>query len=234
VIGSVIEDDRFDKPYTVRELFIVSDGASLTCRAWCSDVDTLESKLDRTFGNLVRSYDQRAWGKWRYEVLSMSTDGRVNVRALSNQAPVPDANLVQQSPGFGGAHVEYQPGAVVLVEFLEGDPSLPRITGAENWVGGKRHEQSYPESVELGGPGTQSPVSIAGSLVQSGGILQYITFSDSSGTPLVLCYPGSPPLAPAAPPYLVSFGKVPPTPVSAQPLMGAVMTGSKTAKAGPP
>ena len=229
VIGSVITDDRFDAPVTVRELLIISEGNSLTCKAWCDDNTTGYSKLAKTFKSLVnRCSDDLIPYKVRYRVLSMSTDGRANLQSLS-KGNWPDAILVKQAPGVAGAHAEFTPGCIVTVEFLEGNRSMPVITGACEWdPNGSQSSSFVPKMLAIGTTKLSDAIPAAreGDKVLSGGIGQKIQFSDAAGVPVVLCYPTTPP-TPASPPYLVSFGIVPPTPVSAVPLYGAVAAGSK-------
>lgn len=222
-------DSRFTDTLIVREIDVLCSGDSLLAYAWCGNAGAgAGSRLSRLMRAAARrATDDRIWGKWRYRVLRQADDGRVDLQSVAKETP--DQILVPQRIAVA-VRANFKPGQIVLVEFLEGRATLPRITAGDD----SGAPGFFAESIELGGPGTQSPIAIAGSLVQSGGIGQQISFSDAAGTPLVLCYAGVPPVA-APPPYYVSFSLTPPVPlVSAQPLMGAVMTGSKTAKAGPP
>lgn len=129
VIGSTITDDRLDTPLVIRELHIVSEGNSLSCRAWFGENESQLSKLSNTLKQIAtRATDQRIWGRWRYRVLSTASDGRINLQAFNKSSEVPDQILVKQWASVAGAYCEPTPGAIVLVEFLEGNPALPIVT----------------------------------------------------------------------------------------------------------
>ncbi|WP_437671538.1 hypothetical protein [Sorangium sp. So ce131] len=66
-------------------------------------------------------------GKYRYRVLAMAGD-RVDLQAVRKSAGLPDILPVPIAAGMAGLSAELTPGAIVLVEFIEGDPQLPIVT----------------------------------------------------------------------------------------------------------
>ncbi|WP_437982920.1 hypothetical protein [Sorangium sp. So ce117] len=67
-------------------------------------------------------------GKYRYRVLAMAGD-RVDLQAVRKGAGLPDILPMPIAAGMAGLSAELTPGALVLVEFIEGDPQLPVVTG---------------------------------------------------------------------------------------------------------
>jgi len=68
--------------------------------------------------------------KYRYRVVKMSGD-RVDLQAVSKDAGLPDTLPVSIWPGVAGASANLTPGAIVLVEFIEGDCTMPIVTHFE-------------------------------------------------------------------------------------------------------
>jgi len=164
-IGSTITDPRLDAPITIREMIITADGENLLAKCWCDDNTTTKSRLAATIQNIVtRCSDQKLWGKYRYRVLSQSTDGRLSLQAVNKSAGIPDAILVPVVSGVAGVHTEWTPGAIVVVDFLEGSADLPRVTGTSEY------DQSgcfLPKSMDICvGPGkTGKPIAGIGDTV---------------------------------------------------------------------
>ena len=63
----------------------------------------------------------------RYRVVSVNVDGRVNLQAVK-KGPWPDILPTPIRAGVPGVETELTPGSICLVEFIEGDASLPVIT----------------------------------------------------------------------------------------------------------
>jgi hypothetical protein len=70
---------------------------------------------------------------YRYRVVQMTSsgDGRVELQAVRKAAGLPDVLPASILPGIPGASSRLKPGAVVVVEFIEGDPQLPIVTHFE-------------------------------------------------------------------------------------------------------
>jgi len=64
---------------------------------------------------------------YRYRVVEMSAD-RVQLQAVRRLAGLPDLLPGTMFPGVSGAWAALKPGSLVLVSFIEGDPSQPIVT----------------------------------------------------------------------------------------------------------
>lgn len=64
----------------------------------------------------------------RYRVVSVAGDGRLTLQIVSQATGFPDALPISAWPGAPGAKGEPAAGSIVLVSFIEGDPSLPIVT----------------------------------------------------------------------------------------------------------
>lgn len=127
-IGSVISE-RLDAPQTVRDLELRVDGSELRVMAWCGGGASEAGRLTQLLRTIARhSTAGRIYGKFRYRVVRMAGDGRVELQAVRKAAGMPDILPVSQWPGVAGTHAELSPGAEVLVEFVEGDPTMPVVT----------------------------------------------------------------------------------------------------------
>lgn len=126
-IGSVLSE-RLDAPQTVREIEIEYGAESFRVKAWTGGEDGGHGRIDRALRSIVARYtDSRLFGSWRYRVIRMASD-RVELQAVRRGAGLPDVLPVSMWPGVAGAHAELTPGAQVLVEFVEGDRTMPIIT----------------------------------------------------------------------------------------------------------
>jgi hypothetical protein len=217
-IGAVLTE-RFDEPVVVREYEVtVTAEGGVRVVVWTGGAESGMSRLAQLLrGIAARAVDSKLFGKYRYRVLRMASDGRVELQIVRKQTGLPNILPVEQWPGVAGAHAELAAGAEVLVEFIEGDPSLPAVVG----YAGKNGAGFVPDSLTF----CESAQRAArqGDLVQSGG----------PGCSIILTpLPGN--LAPSvlpSVPYLVSFSSNPlsvgPT---AAPLYGAISTGSPKVK----
>jgi hypothetical protein len=215
-VGSVISKN-LDAPQTVRELELSVTAGDLRIVAWCGGTEAGAGHLAGLFRSIIeRSTDGQLWGMYRYRVLRMAGD-RVELQAVRKVAGLPDLIPVSMWPGVAGAHAELSPGAEVLVEFIEGDRTQPIVTH----FAGKDGVGHVPVALVLCG-GTQAAAR-QGDLVQCGGVGTVVTLVPvSGGGPNVL----------TGTPHLISFSSVPPTPVLAAPLYGAISTGSPKVKVG--
>jgi hypothetical protein len=216
-IGSIISE-RLDALQTVRELELRVTADEIRMRVWCGGGETEHGRLAGLLKSIVaRATDGLLLAKYRYRVVRMNGD-RVELQAVSKEAGLPDVMPVSMWPGVAGAHAELAPGAVVLVEFIEGDRALPIVTH----FAGQDGTGFVPVSLALCG-GTQA-VARQGDLVQSGG----------PGTTVVLTGPA---VAPdggllVGTPYAITFSANPADIGPLQkPLYGAISTGSPKVKA---
>jgi hypothetical protein len=86
--------------------------------------------------------------KYRYRVVKMSGD-RVDLQAVSKDLGLPDMLPVQIWPGLAGASANLTPGAIVLVEFIEGNPTMPIVSHFEpEGGGGFRPVHSFVDASE--------------------------------------------------------------------------------------
>jgi hypothetical protein len=219
-IGSILTD-RLDAPQTVRELEVVVTADEVRVMVWCGGSEAGPGNLAGLLTAIARkATDGPLFGKYRYRVVRMSAD-RVECQAVRAGAGLPDVLPVSMWAGVAGAHAELTPGAEVLLEFIEGDRTMPILAG----FAGKDGVGHVPVSLTL--CGSTQAAARQGDLVQSGGVGTVVTL-----TPVATLLPG--PLAPCVGiglPYLISFDAVPPTPILAAPLYGAISTGSPKVRA---
>jgi hypothetical protein len=146
-IGSVISQG-LEVPGTVREFELVVTPDELRMRVWLGGGDNEPGKLAMLMRSIIeRASDGRLLGVYRYRVVSMAPDGRVNLQAVRKDAGLPDAKPISMWPGVAGVHAELAAGAEVLVQFLEGDRTMPIITSFAG-VDGKGF---VPEQITLAG-----------------------------------------------------------------------------------
>lgn len=144
-IGAILRDARFSGAQVVREYTLTAEGSSVHVHAWCGAMLSGTAQLPGLLRDFVRHVvDPRLTAKWRYKVESMAADKRVNLTALSAKAPFPTLARV---PQYSAVCVDMAPGAVVLVEFLEGDPAQPRCEPAAD----TRDGAFAPDRTTLGG-----------------------------------------------------------------------------------
>lgn len=143
VVGSILTE-RLDESQTVRELDVTASAEEIRMRAWCG-LGARRGRLADGFARAVeRATDGRLFGLWRYRVVRMSVD-RVELQAVSAAAGLPDALPISMWPGVGGTHTEPTPGALVLVQFIEGRRTMPVVTHFE----GKDGEGWTPANLTL-------------------------------------------------------------------------------------
>lgn len=215
-IGQVLSQPPLEAPQTIREFDLHIEPGTTRVVAWCGGSERERGRL----AGLMRAIAQRAtdeslFGKYRYRVVAMRDDGRVELQAVRKAAGLPDVQPIAMWPGVAGAHAELAPGAEVLVEFIEGDPTQPILThfAGKGGAGFVPTSISFCESVQA--------AARQGDLVQSGG----------AGCQMILTAGSSPPPSPTpvleGVPYLVTFSSNPATiGALAAPLYGAVSTGS--------
>lgn len=128
--GSISDPVRLgSEPFVIHDVEIVLSDASL--RATASGRTGRNATLLGAFRQLVRESDPNRtfFGLYRYRVYKMSGD-RVELQIVRPTVGLPDNIPLSIMPGIAGASFQLTAGAVVLVQFIEGDPSLPVMTHA--------------------------------------------------------------------------------------------------------
>lgn len=217
-IGATLVDQRLDRPAVIRGYTVVVEADKLRVHAYCGGDESTTGNLAAVLTSIVhRIMDERLVGRFRYRVIDMRSDGRVDVQAVNRAAGTPDLQYISMWPGVAGTHAELAPGAEVLVEFIEGDRAQPIITGFV----GSQGPGFVPDKLVLGG--TSGPAAArVGDTVSSGGAGTYVTFMP----PVTPPPPGPPPPVVCGTAYWVSFDQTPPTDVLAAALAGAITSGS--------
>jgi hypothetical protein len=160
-IGAVITES-LDAPVTIREYDVHASPDSLRVMAWGGGGETEPGRLPGLLAAIARrTASDQLLGKYRYRVVSMAPDGRVNLQAVRKDAGLPDVLPISQWPGVPGVHALLTPGGEVLVEFIEGDRSQPIVTHYAG-LGGAGF---VPSSLVLGGE-TGAPAARQGDAVE--------------------------------------------------------------------
>lgn len=146
VIGTVYSKN-LDAPQTAYEYRIEVTPEGLDVFAFCDEPDAHGRGLASTLVRLVRHVmSEKLFGTYRYRVLSMAGDGRVNLQAVRKVDGVPDL-LPVESWMTGGVHVKFKRGAEVHVQFEGGDRRYPFLSGGAP----RRGVGHVPEAIELAG-----------------------------------------------------------------------------------
>ena len=140
VVGSVLTQG-LDESMTVRELEIRIDADEAIVVAWCGGTASSAERIADSLRIIQRREQAKViHGLWRYRVSQMDGD-RVKLQAISRAAGLPDVLPVDMYPGMAGLHAALTNGAEVLVQFIEGSPTMPVITHFVG-KGGPGHEPS--------------------------------------------------------------------------------------------
>jgi len=143
-IGSILSEG-LDAPLTVYELEIMVSAEESRTVAWGGGSGAGRGRLAGIFRSLVqRSTDDRLFGKYRYRVVAMS-GVRVELQAVAQAAGLPDVLPVSVRPGVAGAHASLTGGSIVLLEFIEGDRTMPIVVG----FAGKDEEGDAPAELDF-------------------------------------------------------------------------------------
>lgn len=147
VVGSELSE-RLDGLQTVREYELRVDADSMRVVAWMGGSEGEPGRLAAILRSIIkRASDNLINGLFRYRVVRMAVDGRVELQAVRRVVGLPDILPVSQWPGVAGVHAELAPGTVVLVQFIEGNRTLPIVT---HYVG-KDGTDFVPVSLVIGG-----------------------------------------------------------------------------------
>src|SRR5688572_2860815 len=89
----------------------------------------MNARLLTTFKALVRELiaPHAYHALIRYRVVANSA-GRLELQIVKKGTGFPDALPISLQPGMPGAKGEPMPGAIVLVSFIEGNPTMPVVT----------------------------------------------------------------------------------------------------------
>jgi hypothetical protein len=134
-VGSRLVIDGVE--HIVRELRVHVTPARARTRVQL--VDVVANRLYDAIATIARQIDaERIPGLYRFRVFRMALD-RVELQAVNKVAGLPDILPVPLWPGVAGAWAKLRPGALVLVEFIEGDPARPIVThyeakGGAGWL----------------------------------------------------------------------------------------------------
>ena len=176
-IGSRLTRAPLVGPVVVTELEIRVEVGSLRATAWYGAVGAGATALEASrslsargrIAQAMRAIARRAldgtlFGRYRYRVVQMSGD-RVELQAVRAGAGLPDILPITQQPGIAGSFAKLVGGAVVLVEFIEGDRTMPVITGfaPKGEPGHAPDELTFDvvTQLRLGGPSASDAVALA-------------------------------------------------------------------------
>ena len=161
VVGSELSE-RLDSVQTVREFELVVDADKLRVKAWMGGAEGEAGRLAALLRGIIRrATDGQVNGTYRYRVVRMAPDGRVELQAVRRVVGLPDILPISQWPGASGVHSELTPGAVVLVNFIEGDRTMPVVVHYP----GKDSQGFSPVSMDIGDVGG-SPAARLGDAVE--------------------------------------------------------------------
>jgi hypothetical protein len=130
--GTVFVDSRFET-ITARDVEMVFDASGMHGVIWHSA--SAVGRLDGALEALVMGFAAPSplLQTYRYRIVTQSSDGRLNLQLVSKSAGVPAklpfVNVMPGLPGMAATWTGAQQGLIVLVQFLEGSPTLPRIVG---------------------------------------------------------------------------------------------------------
>jgi hypothetical protein len=135
--GTVITDERFDGPITVRDVAQTWDHSGTKIEIWCGPSQS--TKLMTAMQNMVKVLGGIAGLKrYRYRIVTQNGDGRLVLQALNNpdgtKSDAPDLNPVSVAPGMQGLSALYKTSAQCTVAFIGGDKSQPWIESFDGSV----------------------------------------------------------------------------------------------------
>lgn len=196
-IGDIVTIDG--EQHTIRELRFEVNEDGMRTVATLAHVTT--NRLYDALSSIVRQVlNERLWGLYRYRVYKMNVR-RVNLQVVASAPGLPDVLPASMCNGVAGAWSKLPPGTVVLVEFIEGDVTQPRVThfaardeGAfvpiETLLDATDKLMLGPSSalVEVGPAGGPAAHRVgdhgtAGTLTGTGDPVTGLTYSDADGNP---------------------------------------------------
>ena len=159
-VGSILTE-RLPEPLTVAslEIAITPEGIRALCY---TRSDARRSKLADAIATIAtRATDTKLHGIYRYRVAAMSGD-RADLRVTRQATGLPDALRVSFAPGVPGMTPQLRSGDDVFVQFADGLPSDPVITG----FAGRGGNGFSPTSITLGGDGPTALAAYQGATVK--------------------------------------------------------------------
>lgn len=136
-IGAVVTDARLGAPLVIRELSVLVESGKTRVTALGVDaITTHENRLLAALQRAARAEFPREQflGPRKYRVVRMKPSAsssdmtRVELQIVKATTGIPDTLLVEVWPGTAGSSSELTPGALVLVDFIDGDREQPRIS----------------------------------------------------------------------------------------------------------
>jgi hypothetical protein len=124
VVGTLLTEG-LDEPLVVRELDLHASPRGLRMQAW-TGAGRYGLADSQAYAVHHRYADAHLWGSWRYRV-ERANGARIDARPVLAAHGLPSLVAVELSPGIPGADLEAVAGLEILVEFVEGDRSLPRV-----------------------------------------------------------------------------------------------------------
>jgi hypothetical protein len=165
--GTVLTDSRFDT-ITVREIeqIFQADGARAT--AFCDNGSDpqLSPLMVALYAAARAATGSKFLARYRYRIVQEKPGGRLSLQAVNKSAGIPDALPISIWPGFQGISGHVAPGAIVLVDFVEGNPALPIVTAFEDGTPIELRLEAL--QITLNGSGDARPVARLGDTVQAG------------------------------------------------------------------
>lgn len=125
IVGSRLVEG-LDAEQVVREITeLTATARGLRMQVW-TGAGKYGNADSQTFAMHRRYSEGQLWGSWRYRVTRMSGD-TIDARPVLSAHGLPELVAVELSPGVPGCDVDLPDGLEVLVEFVEGNRSLPRV-----------------------------------------------------------------------------------------------------------
>ena len=147
--GTVLKDERWDGPITVRDVVQTWEPTGTRVEFWCGASPA--PRLISSLINMVRALSGIAHLKrYRYRIVSQGGDGRLTLQAVDNpdgtKSGAPDVTPLSVSPGMSGLSALYKTSSFCTVAFLQGDPAQGFVESFDS--------SSIPAEVTLDASGT--------------------------------------------------------------------------------
>lgn len=128
-IGLKLVSGLLPAPQFITEYEVQADAAGYRVLAWCGGDRRSAGRLSELWHRVTaRILPTPLFGLYRYRVIRMAGT-RVDLQSVSKAAGVPDLATITQWPGAPGIiTAKLSAGALVLVQFIEGDRSMPIVT----------------------------------------------------------------------------------------------------------
>lgn len=131
--GTVFTDAKFGT-LVARDVEQTFDASGARGTAWCSSSSraTAGTKLAQMLRSVAREAVADVYLRpHRYRVVTTRPDKRLVLQAVEKTSGVPDLVPCAFWPSAAGVTAELPNGAIVVVEFLDGNPAFPAITHVE-------------------------------------------------------------------------------------------------------